>query len=122
MKALLSPETLLPAFALSYKQRQVLMEGLDVKLTSTSICPYDYHKEAASYRFALSKESPSTMNCPKCGKGNMSGRPKCEFCDAELPVSMARPIVRCLKAFYSIPRLTTMLAGESAELALYLVR
>jgi hypothetical protein len=57
MKALLSSETPLPAFALSYKQRQVLTEVLDVKLTSTSICPYDYHKEAASYRFALSKQS-----------------------------------------------------------------
>lgn len=54
------------------------------------------------------------MNCPKYGKGNLTGRPKCEFYGVELPVSMASPIVRSLKFFIPFLRLTAILAGKPA--------
>jgi hypothetical protein len=33
----------------------------------------------------------AAMDCPKCGKGNISGRDTCEYCGAELPRTMCKP-------------------------------
>jgi hypothetical protein len=59
---------------------------------------------SATYLLTKVPQSPSSsrittvlarMNCPKCGKGNVTGAAKCEFCDAEMPLSLNQPEAVC---------------------------